>query len=35
VPGGHVFRSDMFVLDLDGIIARLRPASPVNAVPQL
>ena len=35
VPGGHVFRPNMFVLDLDGIIARLRPASPVNAVPQL
>ncbi|WNG93663.1 alpha/beta hydrolase-fold protein [Mycobacterium sp. ITM-2016-00318] len=27
VPGGHVFRSDMFIRDLDGIIARLRPAS--------
>jgi S-formylglutathione hydrolase FrmB len=27
VPGGHVFRSDMFVRDLDGIIARLRHAS--------
>ena len=26
VPGGHVFRPDVFVLDLDGIIARLRPA---------
>jgi S-formylglutathione hydrolase FrmB/phage tail protein X len=26
-PGGHVFRPGMFVLDLDGIIARLRPAS--------
>ncbi|MDX1883263.1 alpha/beta hydrolase-fold protein [Mycolicibacterium sp. 120270] len=26
VPGGHVFRPDMFVRDLDGIIARLRPA---------
>jgi S-formylglutathione hydrolase FrmB len=26
VPGGHVFRPDMFVLDLDGIIARLRDA---------
>jgi S-formylglutathione hydrolase FrmB len=26
-PGGHVFRPDMFALDLDGIIARLRPAS--------
>jgi S-formylglutathione hydrolase FrmB len=31
VPGGHVFRPDMFVLDLDGIIARLRPASPLDA----
>ena len=31
VPGGHVFRPEMFVLDLDGIIARLRPASPLNA----
>ncbi|MGV0812867.1 alpha/beta hydrolase-fold protein [Mycolicibacterium boenickei] len=28
VPGGHVFRPDMFIRDLDGIIARLRPASP-------
>ena len=27
VPGGHVFRPDMFRIDLDGIIARLRPAS--------
>ncbi|GFG52343.1 hypothetical protein CQY20_25890 [Mycolicibacterium agri] len=27
VPGGHVFRPEMFVRDLDGIIARLRPAS--------
>ena len=26
VPGGHIFRPDMFRLDLDGIIARLRPA---------
>jgi S-formylglutathione hydrolase FrmB len=26
-PGGHIFRPGMFVLDLDGIIARLRPAS--------
>ncbi|MCV7148224.1 alpha/beta hydrolase-fold protein [Mycobacterium riyadhense] len=26
-PGGHVFRPNMFVLDLDGIVARLRPAS--------
>jgi S-formylglutathione hydrolase FrmB/LysM repeat protein len=31
VPGGHVFRPDMFVRDLDGIIARLRSA----ALPQL
>jgi S-formylglutathione hydrolase FrmB/LysM repeat protein len=30
-PGGHIFRPNMFVLDLDGIIARLRSA----AVPQL
>lgn len=38
VPGGHVFRPDMFVLDLDGILARLRPAavvSPSSAMPQL
>jgi len=35
VPGGHVFRPDMFVRDLDGIIARLRPAAPLNAVSQL
>jgi S-formylglutathione hydrolase FrmB len=26
-PGGHIFRPNMFVLDLDGIIARLRHAS--------
>ena len=26
-PGGHVFRPEMFIRDLDGIIARLRPAS--------
>jgi S-formylglutathione hydrolase FrmB/LysM repeat protein len=25
-PGGHIFRPNMFLLDLDGIIARLRPA---------
>jgi S-formylglutathione hydrolase FrmB/LysM repeat protein len=25
-PGGHIFRPNMFVLDLDGIIARLRDA---------
>ncbi|MGC7299115.1 esterase, partial [Mycobacteroides abscessus subsp. massiliense] len=31
-PGGHVFRPDMFVLDLDGVIARLRPASNSVAV---
>ncbi|MFV8051875.1 alpha/beta hydrolase-fold protein [Mycobacterium sp. 48b] len=30
VPGGHVFRPDMFIRDLDGIIARLRPANIVN-----
>ena len=27
VPGGHVFRPDMFAIDINGIIARLRPAS--------
>lgn len=27
VPGGHVFRPEMFAVDLDGIIARLRPAA--------
>ena len=27
VPGGHVFRPEMFRIDLDGIIARLRHAS--------
>jgi S-formylglutathione hydrolase FrmB/LysM repeat protein len=26
-PGGHIFRPNMFSLDLDGIIARLRPAA--------
>jgi S-formylglutathione hydrolase FrmB/phage tail protein X len=26
-PGGHIFRPNMFVLDLDGIIGRLRPAA--------
>jgi S-formylglutathione hydrolase FrmB len=26
-PGGHIFRPDMFAIDLDGIIARLRKAS--------
>jgi S-formylglutathione hydrolase FrmB len=31
-PGGHIFRPNMFVLDLDGIIARLRPASSSVAV---
>jgi S-formylglutathione hydrolase FrmB/LysM repeat protein len=31
-PGGHIFRPGMFVLDLDGIIARLRPASSSVAV---
>jgi S-formylglutathione hydrolase FrmB/LysM repeat protein len=29
VPGGHVFRPDMFIRDLNGIIARLRPAARV------
>lgn len=36
VPGGHVFRPDMFTPDLAGIIARLRPAALVpssNALP--
>ena len=33
-PGGHVFRPDMFVLDLDGIIARLRPAAAAAAMNQ-
>ncbi|WKG00850.1 alpha/beta hydrolase-fold protein [Mycolicibacterium sp. HK-90] len=27
VPGGHIFRPEMFLRDLDGIIARLRPAA--------
>lgn len=30
VPGGHIFRPEMFLQDLDGIIARLRPAAPVE-----
>ena len=37
VPGGHVFRPDMFVLDLAGVIARLRSAalvSPSTYLPQ-
>ena len=37
-PGGHVFRPDMFVLDLAGIISRLRPAaivSPSTLSPEL
>lgn len=29
-PGGHVFRPDQFFVDLDGIIARLRPAGVVG-----
>ncbi|MFD4405020.1 alpha/beta hydrolase-fold protein [Nocardia sp. NPDC058499] len=29
VPGGHVFRPEMFTIDLDGIISRLRPAASV------
>jgi S-formylglutathione hydrolase FrmB len=38
VPGGHVFRPDMFVLDLAGIIARLRSAAvvpPLGSPPEL
>lgn len=31
VSGGHVFRPDMFTLDLEGIIARLRPAVVVSS----
>ncbi|MEV0707728.1 alpha/beta hydrolase-fold protein [Nocardia aurea] len=31
LPGGHTFRPDMFALDLEGIIARLRPAAPVSS----
>ena len=37
-PGGHVFRPDMFALDLAGIIARLRPAAvvpPLSPAPEL
>jgi hypothetical protein len=37
-PGGHVFRPDMFVLDLNGILARLRPAAvvpPLSPAPEL
>jgi hypothetical protein len=37
-PGGHIFRPNMFVHELDGIIARLRTAalvSPSTAMPQL
>lgn len=30
VPGGHIFRPEMFLQDLDGILARLRPAVPVE-----
>ncbi|WP_067857021.1 alpha/beta hydrolase-fold protein [Nocardia shimofusensis] len=29
VPGGHVFRPELFAVDLEGIIARLRAAAPV------
>lgn len=32
VPGGHVFRPDMFLRDLDGILARLKPAAVVSSV---
>ncbi|MGW5382274.1 alpha/beta hydrolase-fold protein [Nocardia sp. NPDC003963] len=31
VPGGHVFRPEMFTLDLDGILARLRPAAVLSS----
>ncbi|MEV0105067.1 alpha/beta hydrolase-fold protein [Nocardia sp. NPDC050799] len=31
VSGGHVFRPEMFTLDLDGILARLRPAAAVSS----
>ena len=31
-PGGDVFRPNMFVLDLDGIIARLRPAKQTEQI---
>ena len=37
-PGGQVFRPDMFTLDLNGIIARLRPAAvvpPLSPAPEL
>jgi S-formylglutathione hydrolase FrmB/LysM repeat protein len=37
-PGGHVFRPDMFALDLNGILARLRPAAvvpPLSPAPEL
>ena len=30
-PGGHIFRPDMFAIDLDGIIARLRKAGTARA----
>jgi S-formylglutathione hydrolase FrmB len=30
-PGGHVFRPEMFTLDLEGILARLRPAATVSS----
>ncbi|MEV0361911.1 alpha/beta hydrolase-fold protein [Nocardia fusca] len=31
VSGGHVFRPEMFTVDLDGILARLRPAATVSS----
>ncbi|MEU1951887.1 alpha/beta hydrolase-fold protein [Nocardia rhamnosiphila] len=31
VSGGHVFRPEMFTIDLDGILARLRPAAAVSS----
>ena len=33
VPGGHVFRPELFRVDLDGIIARLRPARVAASAP--
>lgn len=38
VPGGHFLRPEMFIQDLDGIIARLRPAAlmaPATTPPEL
>ncbi|KWX25676.1 hypothetical protein AFM11_03700 [Mycolicibacterium wolinskyi] len=35
VPGGHIFRPDMFIRDLDGIIARLRHAEIARTTDEL